>query len=278
MSRRNPIISFQGSLGAYSHQACIEAYPDLDVLPCHSFEAALEAVQSGASDLAMMPVQNSTYGRVPDIHRLLPNSHLFIIGEHYLRVHISLLAKKGVKIEQITSAQSHPVLLGQCKDFLNKHNITPIKGADTAGSALDIAKNNDPTQAALATELAAKLYGLDVLATDIEDKTNNTTRFLIISKTKDMASIDDTQVKTTFVFHVRNIPAALYKALGGFATNGVNMVKLESYLLDSSFIATQFYADIIGHPDEKNVALALEELTYFSTHLKILGVYKAATL
>ncbi|GHA44469.1 prephenate dehydratase [Amylibacter ulvae] len=275
MTRENLTIAFQGALGAYSHQACAEAYPDADVIPFHSFEDALNAVKDGDADLAMMPVQNSTYGRVPDIHRLLPQSGLKIIGEHYVRVRISLMAQKGVKLEQVKTALSHPVLLGQCATFLNEHGIKPIKGGDTAGSAKDVSKSDDPSQGALASEFAAKLYGLDVLAKDIEDASNNTTRFLIVSRDYARPALNGEEMKTTFVFRVRNIPAALYKAMGGFATNGVNMVKLESAMVDGSFTATQFYADIIGHPDEPAVARALEELGYFTTHLEILGVYKS---
>ncbi|PIB26048.1 prephenate dehydratase [Amylibacter kogurei] len=275
MTREKLTIAFQGALGAYSHQACAEAYPNADAIPFHSFEDALNAVKDGNADLAMMPVQNSTYGRVPDIHRLLPQSGLKIIGEHYVRVRISLMAQKGVPLAQVKTALSHPVLLGQCAAFLNKHGIKPIKGGDTAGSAEDVSKSDDPSQGALASEFAANLYGLDVLARDIEDASNNTTRFLIVSRDYQLPALNGEEMKTTFVFRVRNIPAALYKAMGGFATNGVNMVKLESAMVDGSFTATQFYADIIGHPDEPAVARALEELEYFTTHLEILGVYKS---
>ena len=268
-------IAFQGVLGAYSHQACFEAYPEANVLPCNSFQAAIDAVSSGNADLAMLPVENSTYGRVADIHQLLPNSGLHIIGEHYVRVHINLLGLKGSKLSDIKSAMSHTVLLGQCRNYLKKHNIESITGVDTAGSAEIVSKNQNLNQAALASELAGKIYGLDVLARHIEDESNNTTRFLVMSPNSKSIKIKENRIKTSLVFRVRNIPAALYKAMGGFATNGVNMVKLESYMVDGSFTATQFYLDIIGHPDEPAVKRAMEELSYFTTDIKILGVYES---
>lgn len=271
-------IAFQGVLGAYSHQACFEAYPNADVVPCNTFHGAIDAVNSGRADLAMLPVENSTYGRVADIHQLLPDSGLHIVGEHYVRVHINLLAVKGTPLSQIKSAMSHTVLLGQCRDFLKEHSIEPVTGVDTAGSAEIVAENANPTQAALASELAGDIYGLDVVARHIEDQSNNTTRFLVMAPNPEPAALGSGKVKTSFVFRVRNIPAALYKAMGGFATNGVNMVKLESYMVDGSFTATQFYADIIGHPDEPAVQRAMEELAYFTTHLEILGVYKSGEI
>ena len=274
MSNTRIKIAFQGVLGAYSHQACFEAYPEADVLPCNSFQSAIEAVNSKRADLAMLPVENSTYGRVADIHQLLPNSGLHIIGEHYVRVHINLLAIKGSKLSDIKSAMSHTVLLGQCRNFLNEHSIEPITGVDTAGSAEIVSNNQNPTQAALASELAGKIYGLEAIASQIEDESNNTTRFLVMSQVPKAAKIELDKIKTSFVFRVRNIPAALYKAMGGFATNGINMVKLESYMVDGSFTATQFYADIIGHPDEPAVKRAMEELSHFTSHIEILGVYK----
>lgn len=275
MSGKTVKIAFQGVLGAYSHQACFEAYPDADVLPCNTFQGAIDAVRTGRADLAMLPVENSTYGRVADIHQLLPDSGLHIIGEHFVRVHINLLAVKGATISDIKSAMSHTVLLGQCRDFLKEHKIDPVTGVDTAGSAEIVAQNGVQSQAALASELAGDIYGLDVIAKHIEDQSNNTTRFLVMSPDPKPAELSDGAVKTSFVFRVRNLPAALYKAMGGFATNGVNMVKLESYMVDGSFTATQFYSDIIGHPDEPAVQRAMEELGYFTSHLEILGVYKA---
>ena len=268
-------IAFQGVLGAYSHQACFEAYPEANVLPCNSFQAAIDAVSVGNADLAMLPVENSTYGRVADIHQLLPNSGLHIIGEHYVRVHINLLGLQGSKLSDIKSAMSHTVLLGQCRNYLKEHNIESITGVDTAGSAEIVSKNQNLNQAALASELAGKIYGLDVLARHIEDESNNTTRFLVMSTYTKSVKIKENRIKTSLVFRVRNIPAALYKAMGGFATNGVNMVKLESYMVDGSFTATQFYLDIIGHPDEPAVKRAMEELSYFTTDVKILGVYES---
>ena len=268
-------IAFQGVLGAYSHQACFEAYPEANVLPCNSFQAAIDAVSMGNADLAMLPVENSTYGRVADIHQLLPNSGLHIIGEHYVRVHINLLGLQGSKLSDIKSAMSHTVLLGQCRNYLKEHNIESITGVDTAGSAEIVSKNQNFNQAALASELAGKIYGLDVLARHIEDESNNTTRFLVMSPNTKSVKIKENRIKTSLVFRVRNMPAALYKAMGGFATNGVNMVKLESYMVDGSFTATQFYLDIIGHPDEPAVKRAMEELSYFTTDIKILGVYES---
>ena len=249
----------------------MQAFPDMEPLPCHSFEGAVAAVVEGRADLAMLPVDNSTYGRVADIHHLLPDSGLHIIGEHFLRVHINLLGVPGAKLEDVSTAMSHTVLLGQCRDFLRANGIAPRTAADTAGSAEFVAREGDPTLAGLASDLAGEIYGLDVLARDIEDQANNTTRFLVMASEPKPAPPGD--VLTSFVFRVRNIPAALYKAMGGFATNGVNMLKLESYMLDGQFTATQFYADIEGHPDDPPVARALDELSYFTSKLQILGVY-----
>ncbi len=277
MANSKQIVAFQGVLGAYSHQACFEVYPDAEVLPCKTFEGVIEAVRDGRANLAMLPVENSTYGRVADIHALLPDSGLHIIGEHYVRVHINVLAVPGTKLDEVKTAMSHTVLLGQCRAFLNEHGIESITGADTAGSAEAVAEAGDKTTIALASEMAGKIYGLEVLKRHIEDQSHNTTRFLVMAQ--DAANVaKDVPAKTTFVFRVRNIPAALYKAMGGFATNGVNMVKLESYMVDGSFTATQFYSDIIGHPEDPAVARAMEELEYFTTHLKILGVYPEAKI
>ncbi len=268
-------IAFQGEPGAYSHQACHESYPDMEALPCRTFEDTIEAVRKGDAELAMLPVENSTYGRVADIHRLLPDSGLHIIEEAFVRVHINLLGVKGAQLSDIKSAQSHTVLLGQCRSFLREHDIDAVTGADTAGSALHVAELNDPTQGALASELAGEIYGLNVLAHHIEDHDKNTTRFLVMARDMDLKRRGSAGMMTSFVFRVRNIPAALYKAMGGFATNGVNMTKLESYMVDGSFTATQFYADIEGHPDDRNVQLALEELDYFTSQVALLGVYPA---
>jgi len=275
MSAKIKKISFQGEPGAYSHQACHEAMPDYEAVPCATFEDAIEALRNGATDLAMLPIENSTYGRVADIHHLLPDSGLHIVAEAFVRVHINLLVVPGTKISDVKSAMSHTVLLGQCRAFLAENGIKPVIGADTAGSAKHIAELGVPAEAALASELAGEIYGLEPIARHIEDQANNTTRFLVMSRVPDANRRGDEKMMTTFVFRVRNIPAALYKAMGGFATNGVNMVKLESYMVDGSFAATQFYADIEGHPDDANVKRALEELDYFTSYLKILGVYPA---
>ena len=270
-------ISFQGTLGAYSHQAAAEAFPELEPLPCNTFEGAIAAVKESRADLAMLPVENSTYGRVADIHHLLPEGGLHIIGEHFLRVHIALLGVRGATLDDIRTAMSHTVLLGQCRDFLRARGIEPRTGADTAGSAELVARTGDPSLAALASELAGRIYGLEPLAREIEDQSHNTTRFLAMAPkaSRPAPGAEPAERLTSFVFRVRSIPAALYKALGGFATNGVNMVKLESYMLNGQFAQVQFYADIEGHPDEPPVARALEELGYFTTRLQILGVYPA---
>ena len=266
-------IAFQGELGAYSHQACREVYPEMEPLPCAIFEDAIAAVTNGDADLAMLPVENSLYGRVPDIHSLLPESDLYIIAEHFVPVRISLFGVPGATIDDITSAQSHMVLLGQCRKFMKEHNIAPVTGADTAGSAMAVAEAGDKSQGALASALAGEIYGLTPLATDIQDAAHNATRFLVMSPRRIEADPRQGRTMTTFVFQVRNVPAALYKAMGGFATNSVNMVKLESYMVGGSFTATQFYADIEGHPEHDNVKLAMEELGFFTSMLKVLGVY-----
>jgi prephenate dehydratase len=246
----------------------------MEAMACRTFEDAIEACRSGEADLAMLPVENSTYGRVADIHTLLPGSGLRIIDEAFVRVHINLLAVPGTELSQVKRAMSHTVLLGQCRDFLKTHAITPVTGADTAGSAKAVAEKGEPALAALASELAGEIYGLDVLAREIEDQSNNTTRFLVMAREADH-SRRAAKMMTTFTFRVRNIPAALYKAMGGFATNGVNMTKLESYMVGGSFTATEFYADIEGHPEDANVKLALDELKYFTSERDILGVYPA---
>ncbi|MBD9529455.1 prephenate dehydratase [Paracoccus sp. PAR01] len=276
------VIAFQGEPGAYSHQACRFYRPQMEALPCRTFEDTIEAVRQGRAELAMLPVENSTYGRVADIHHLLPESGLHIIDEGFVRVRIALLGTPGARIEDISEAMSHPVLLGQCRGFLRQHDIRSIVGADTAGSALEVARRGQKSLAALAAPLAGDIYGLDVLAEGIEDRQNNTTRFLIMSREPDCSrrtnALGGETMMTTFVFRVRNIPAALYKAMGGFATNGINMTKLESYMVDGIFTATQFYADIEGHPEDPAVARALEELRYFTSSMEILGVYPADPL
>ncbi|WP_424831595.1 prephenate dehydratase [Ruegeria sp.] len=269
-------IAFQGEPGAYSHEACRNARPDMDALPCRTFEDVIESVRSGEADLAMLPVENTTYGRVADIHRLLPHSGLHIIDEAFVRVHINLLAVPGATLDDITEAHSHLVLLPQCAQFLKEHNIRGRVSPDNARAAREVAEAGDPGSAALASELAGEIYGLNVLARHIEDQGDNTTRFLVMSRDADESRRGEHEMITSFVFQVRNIPAALYKAMGGFATNGINMVKLESYMVDGSFTATQFYADIVGHPEDRNVQLAMEELEHFTTNVEILGVYPAA--
>ena len=268
-------IAFQGELGAYSHQACAQTYPAMTPLPCKTFEDVIEAVRLGAADLAMLPVENSTFGRVADIHHLLPHSGLHIVNEAFVRVHINLMALPGTPLSGVKRAMSHSMLLGQCRAFLARHGIERVTGADTAGSARYVACADDSALGALASELAADTYGLEVLARHIEDEGNNTTRFLVMARQPDLTRRGDHGMMTSLVFQVRNLPAALYKAMGGFATNGVNMTKLESYMVGGSFNATQFYADIEGHPDDPSVQRALDELDYFTSEITILGVYPA---
>jgi prephenate dehydratase len=268
-------IAFQGELGAYSHQACVEARPAYEPLPCTTFEDALEAVRTGRADLGMIAVENSTYGRVADVHSLLPDSGLHIVDEAFVRVHINLLGLPGARLDGLRRVRAMSILLGQARGFLGRHGLATLSWSDNAAAAREVARLGDPTEAAMASEIAARLYGLEVLARHIEDHDRNTTRFLIMSRQPDHSRRGDSGMITSFVFNVRNIPAALYKALGGFATNGVNMTKLESYMVGGTFAATQFYADIEGHPEDPGVARALEELAYFTTDVKILGVYPA---
>ena len=269
-------IAFQGEPGAYSHEACVASRPDHEALPCNTFEEVIDAVREGRADLAMVPVENSTYGRVADIHRLLPESGLHIVDEAFVRVRIALMALPGVTLDQIDHVRAHLVLIPQARSFLKRHGIRGESAADSAGAAAELAQHRTPRQGVLASDLAARIYGLNVLARDIEDHGHNTTRFLVMAPAPDMTRRGDHGMITTFVFQVRNIPAALYKAMGGFATNGVNMTKLESYMVDGNFTATQFYADIEGHPDDPNVKLALDELGYFTNRLHILGTYPAS--
>lgn len=270
-----PRIAFQGEPGAYSHEACQNARPDHEALPCRAFEDVIEAVRSGAADLAMLPVENTTYGRVADIHRLLPESGLHIVDEAFVRVRIALMAPPGVHLDAIDVVRAHLVLIPQCRQFLARHGIRGEPSADSAGAAAELSKAPEPNVGALASPLAAQIYGLNILAQDIEDEETNTTRFLLMARAPDMRRRGTHTMMTTFIFRVRNIPAALYKAMGGFATNGVNMTKLESYMVGGAFTATQFYADIEGHPDDPPVRRALEELEYFTSKLEILGVYPA---
>ncbi|WP_320143533.1 prephenate dehydratase [uncultured Cohaesibacter sp.] len=268
-------VVFQGEPGANSHTACNNVFPDAEAVPMATFEDCFNAVQNDVADLAMIPIENSVAGRVADIHHLMPTSDLHIIGEYFLPVHHQLLGLRGARLEDITSVQSHVMALGQCRKIIRDRKLKAIVGADTAGSANQISNQSDKTKAAIASELAADIYDLDILKADIEDEDHNTTRFIVLSKYPIRADHSTDLVVTTFVFRVRNVPAALYKALGGFATNGVNMTKLESYQTGGKFFATQFYADIEGHPDDTSVRLALEELRFFSAELKILGIYPA---
>jgi prephenate dehydratase len=269
-------VAYQGEPGANSHLACREVYADLEPVACATFEDALAAVKSGDARFAMIPIENSVAGRVADIHHLLPDAGLHIVGEHFLRVRHQLMALPGASLLTVKKALSHTQALGQCRKTLRKLGLAPVPEADTAGSARIVAETNDPTFAAIASSLAAEIYGLRILMHDIEDEKHNTTRFVILAGEPDDATAGEGEVVTTFIFRVRNVPAALYKAMGGFATNGVNMTKLESYQLDGRFVATMFYADIEGHPDDPLVKLAMEELSFFSSELRILGTYKAS--
>lgn len=270
-------IVFQGEPGANSHLAITETYPRAEAIPCATFEDCFAALTNGTADLAMIPIENSLAGRVADIHHLLPDSGLHIIGEHFLPVQFHLMAPRGASPKTIKTVHSHIHALGQCRKAIRKHRWKPMVEADTAGSAREIAEAGDITRAALAPRIAAEIYDLDILMENVEDATHNTTRFVILSKRDIRAKAKDGPVVTTFVFRVRNVPAALYKALGGFATNGVNMTKLESYQIEGRFFATQFYADVDGHPSERPLKLALEELDFFCDKLHILGVYPASS-
>ncbi len=269
-------IAYQGEPGANSHIVSNEHYPDFEAVACASFEDAFAMVEGGQADLAMIPIDNSLAGRVADIHQVLPRSSLHIIGEHFLRIRFNLLALKGADENSIRTVHSHVHALGQCRNVIRELNLTPVVAGDTAGAAREIAESGDLTQAALAPALAAEIYDLQVLRADVEDEDHNTTRFIVLSREPVRAPADQGPVVTTFVFNVRNLPAALYKALGGFATNGINMTKLESYMVGGHFIATQFLAEVDGHPDDLHLARALEELTFFTTEVKIMGVYPAA--
>jgi prephenate dehydratase len=275
-ARKYTSIVYQGEPGANSHIACQEMFPDCTSMARPTFEDAFAAISEGEASLGMIPIENSLAGRVADIHHLLPDSGLYIIGEHFLRVRYNLLAPKGATLDTIDSVYSHTMALGQCRKLIRSLGLKAIASVDTAGAAKEVAEAGDPTRAALAPRLAGEIYGLEVLRENVEDAEHNTTRFVVLSKEPDDADFDGEPVVTSFVFRVRNVPAALYKAMGGFATNGVNMTKLESYQLGGSFNATQFYADIEGHPSERGVRLALEELNFFTSYLRILGAYHAS--
>jgi prephenate dehydratase len=269
-------IAFQGRPGAYSDLACRTVYPSWRTVPCDTFETAIEAVRDGTADLAMLPCENSLAGRVPDIHSLLPDSGLFVVGEHFQRVEHCLLAPKGATLQTIRRAHSHAVALGQVRRLLKELNLQAVVEADTAGSAEQVAAWNNPEDCAIASSLAAELFGLQILRANVEDASHNTTRFYIMARARHDWPADTQGLMTTFVFRVRNVPAALYKALGGFATNGVNMTKLESYMIGGHFAATQFLCDVEGHPEQPALRRALEELSFFSREARILGVYPAA--
>ena len=269
-------IVFQGEPGANSHIACRDVYPHMQAVPMATFEDCFQAIETGEAELGMIPIENSLAGRVADIHHLLPASNMSIIGEYFLPISHQLLGLKGATLDGLTAVQSHVHALGQCRRMIRKLGIPAEVAADTAGSARHIAELGDPSRAAIASALAADIYGLDVLAADIEDEEHNTTRFVILARDADWAKQGEGPVITSFIFRVRNVPAALYKSLGGFATNGINMTKLESYQLGGKFFATQFYADVEGHPDDHDLTLALEELGFFSAELRIVGVYPAS--
>ena len=276
MSQTNR-IAFQGDFGANSDMACRDMFPSMEPLPCPTFEDAFQALENGDADLAMIPIENTIAGRVADIHYLLPESRLHIIGEYFMPIRFQLMALPGVEREELRTVHSHIHALGQCRKIIRSNGWKAVVAGDTAGAAKLVSESGERSMAALAPRLAAELYGLNILAENVEDTENNVTRFVVLSRDEDWAAQREEEsemIVTTFVFNVRNIPAALYKAMGGFATNGVNMTKLESYQLGGKFVATQFYADIEGHPDDAPVRRALEELRFFSEKVRILGVYK----
>ncbi|NNC35921.1 MAG: prephenate dehydratase [Acidimicrobiales bacterium] len=268
-------IVFQGLPGAFSHLASTSYYPDYEPVSCRSFAEAFDEVKKGKADLAMIPVENSVAGRVSDIYHLLPEGGLHIIAENYLPVHHNLLAVPGAKLKDIKSAYSHPMALSQVRKRLREWNITPVNDLDTAGAAERVSKLGDHNIAAIASSLSAEIYGLEILQENIEDAEHNTTRFLTLSKTIDIPPVGSEKTVTSFVFKVRNVPSALYKAMGGFATNGINMTKLESYMIEGSFKATQFYADVEGHPEDPAMKHAMEELSFFTDNVYLLGTYLA---
>jgi prephenate dehydratase len=265
-------IAFQGLHGAYSDLACREVFPKMETLACHTFEDAFASVRDGRARYGMIPIDNSLAGRVADIHRLLPLSGVHIIGEHFLRVRHNLLAIPGARLDTIRRVKSHTHALGQCREFIRLHGFEPVVHADTAGAAAEIAGSGDTSVAAIASKLAADIYGLSILASDIEDADHNTTRFLIVAQEPIDPNPEQPTI-TSFVFRVRSVPAALYKSIGGFSTNGINIVKIESYIIDERFTVAQFYVEVEGHPRERRMQLAFEELEFFSQEIKVLGVY-----
>lgn len=266
-------IAFQGEPGAYSHLACTEACPDLEPMACESFEDAFAAVSQGTAALAMIPIENSLGGRVADMHHLLPESSLYIVNEHFQAVQHCLLAPPGASLEGLAKIVSHVQALAQCRGLIRELGVEAVHAADTAGAARDVAEGGDPTIAAIASSLAGEIYSLETLRTRIEDRLGNTTRFLVMSRSREEPDPRDGPCMTSLVFQVRSIPASLYKALGGFATNGINITKLESYIVDASFTVAQFYAEIEGHPSDTHVAHAFDELQFFCTKMKVLGTY-----
>ncbi|MCZ2158079.1 prephenate dehydratase [Bartonella sp. 220] len=270
-------ISFQGEYGANSHIACSKLFPKMDAVPCTTFEDAINFVESGQADLAMIPIENTLAGRVADIHHLLPQSSLYIIGEYFLPIHFQLMVLPGVTLEEIKTVHSHTHALAQCRKIIRNHGWIPVTSADTAGAAKLIKNDAKRSQAALAPLIAADLYGLDILEKNVEDSPHNITRFVILSRSQKHIPKPQNGEKiiTSLLFRVRNVPAALYKTLGGFATNGINMTKLESYQIGGNFNATQFFVDIEGHPEEPMMKLALEELAFFSAEWRIIGIYPA---
>jgi prephenate dehydratase len=274
MPEKTNRISFQGEPGANSDSACRDMYPGMEPLPCPTFEEAFNAVEAGKADLAMIPIENTIAGRVADIHHLLPESKLHIVGEYFMPIHFQLMVLPGVKRDEIRTVHSHIHALGQCRKYIRRNGWKPVIAGDTAGSAKLVSEVRDRTMASLAPRLAADLYGLDIIEENVEDIESNVTRFVVLTRSKQWVErpTPDARMMTTFIFRVRNVPAALYKAMGGFATNGVNMTKLESYQL-GAFTATLFYADVEGHPDDPGVKNALEELRFFSKEVRILGVY-----
>jgi prephenate dehydratase len=268
-------IAFQGELGANSHMACRQYFPDMEALPCQTFEEALTAIQSGQAKYGMIPVENTVAGRVADIHHLLPQVELFIVGERFMKINHQLMGVPGTDPKVFKTVISHVHALGQCRKKIGEMGLKPVVVLDTAGAAREVSETSDPEIAAIASSLAAEIYGLEVFESEMEDAAHNTTRFLIMANEPDDAEPEEEKVMTSIIFRVRNVPAALYKAMGGFATNGVNVTKLESYQIEGSFNATQFYADMEGHPSDRSVRLALEELKFFTSELTVLGVYPA---
>jgi prephenate dehydratase len=271
-----PRIAFQGEPGANSDEACRAHFPDHEPAPYAAFEDAFDAVRRGDCQLALIPVENSIAGRVADVHHLLPSSGLRIIGERFKPIRLQLMANPGTRLEDLATVVSMPIALGQCRKTLRKLGVRTEPSGDTAGAAKALSEHPDPTRAAIAPALAAQIYGLEILLADVEDEAHNTTRFLVMTaEANPQPPPIDAPCVTSFVFRVRNIPAALYKALGGFATNGVNMTKLESYMENGAFTATFFYAEVDGRPEDASLGRALEELSYFSDHFEVLGVYEA---